>query len=158
MSEQSVGKRIAYIDFLKAFAIATVLLGHSVEQLSGDAFWDHPIWSFLYSFHMPLFMFVSGLFFKSSLRKGFGEVLRVMLDEDPQKRPLNLTELPDRIAPVAQPETAPSKRFGAKCKVLVAAVVVIALGVGCWLYWGQFGTKTIRTDDLLAIPAAVPEG
>ena len=45
MSEQSVGKRIAYIDFLKTFAIATVLLGHSVEQLSGDAFWDHPIWA-----------------------------------------------------------------------------------------------------------------
>ena len=76
MSEQPLGKRIAYIDFLKAFAIATVLLGHSVEQLSGDAFWDHPIWAFLYSFHMPLFMFVSGLFFKSSLRKGFGEILR----------------------------------------------------------------------------------
>ena len=76
MSGRSAGKRIAYIDFLKAFAIATVLLGHSVEQLSGDAFWDHPIWTFLYSFHMPLFMFVSGLFFKSSLRKGFGEVLR----------------------------------------------------------------------------------
>lgn len=68
-------KRIAYIDFLKAFAIATVLLGHSVEQLSGDAFWDHPIWAFLYSFHMPLFMFVSGLFFKSALRKGYREVL-----------------------------------------------------------------------------------
>ena len=68
-------KRIAYIDFLKAFAIATVLLGHSVEQLSGDAFWDHPIWSFLYSFHMPLFMFVSGRFFKSALRKDFRTVL-----------------------------------------------------------------------------------
>ena len=68
MSEQSTGKRVAYIDFLKAFAIATVLLGHSVEQLSGDAFWDHPIWTFLYSFHMPLFMFVSGLF--SSRRCG----------------------------------------------------------------------------------------
>ena len=79
MSEHAVGKRIAYIDFLKAFAIATVLLGHSVEQLSGDAFWDHPIWAFLYSFHMPLFMFVSGLFFKSSLRKGFGGVLRVKI-------------------------------------------------------------------------------
>ena len=75
MSEQAVGKRIAYIDFLKAFAIATVLLGHSVEQLSGDAFWDHPIWTFLYSFHMPLFMFVSGLFFKSALRKDFRTVL-----------------------------------------------------------------------------------
>lgn len=79
MGEQSAGKRIAYVDFLKAFAIATVLLGHSVEQLSGDAFWDHPIWTFLYSFHMPLFMFLSGLFFKSALRKGFGEVLRVKL-------------------------------------------------------------------------------
>ena len=75
MSEQSLGKRIAYIDFLKGFAIATVLLGHSVEQLSGDAFWDHPIWAFLYSFHMPLFMFLSGLFFKSALRKDFRTVL-----------------------------------------------------------------------------------
>ena len=75
MSEQLVGKRIAYIDFLKAFAIATVLLGHSVEQLSGDVFWDHPIWTFLYSFHMPLFMFVSGVFFKSALRKDFRTVL-----------------------------------------------------------------------------------
>ena len=79
MREHSTGKRIAYIDFLKAFAIATVLLGHSVEQLSGEAFWDHPIWAFLYSFHMPLFIFVSGLFFKSALRKGFGEVLRAKL-------------------------------------------------------------------------------
>ena len=68
-------RRVAYIDFLKAFAIATVLLGHSVEQLSGDSFWDHPVWSFLYSFHMPLFMFVSGLFFKSALRKDFRTVL-----------------------------------------------------------------------------------
>lgn len=71
--------RIAFVDFLKAFAISTVLLGHSVEQLSGDAFWDHPVWTFLYSFHMPLFMFLSGLFFKSSLRKGFRTVLRTKL-------------------------------------------------------------------------------
>ena len=71
--------RIAYLDFLKAFAIATVLLGHSVEQLSGDAFWDHPIWAFLYTFHMPLFMFLSGFFFKSSLRKDFRAVLGAKL-------------------------------------------------------------------------------
>ena len=72
-------KRIASLDFLKAFAIATVLLGHSVEQLSGDAFWDHPIWAFLYTFHMPLFMFLSGFFFKSSLRKDFRAVLGAKL-------------------------------------------------------------------------------
>ena len=92
----------------------------------------------------------------------WADVLPVMLDENPQKRPLNLIELPDRIAPVAQPETP--KRFGAKWKALIAAVVVIALGVGCWLYWGQSpqtqgqSPQTIRTDDLLAIPAAAPEG
>ena len=86
----------------------------------------------------------------------WADVLPVMLDENPQKRPLALTELPDRIAPVAQSETP--KRFGAKWNALIAAVVVIALGVGCWLYWGQFGSKTIRTDDLLVIPAAAPEG
>lgn len=88
----------------------------------------------------------------------WADVLPVMLDEDPQKRPLDLTELPDRIAPVAQPETPTPKRFGAKWKALVAAAVVIALGVGCWLYWGQSGSKTIRMDDLLAIPAAAPKG
>ena len=86
------------------------------------------------------------------------DALPVMLDEDPQKRPLDLIELPGRIAPVAPSETATSKWFGAKWKTLIAAVVVIALGVGCWLYWGQSGNKTIRTDDLLAIPAAAPEG
>ena len=75
----SATKRIAHVDFLKLFAIATVLLGHSVEQLSADKFWDHPVWSFIYSFHMPLFMFLSGLFFRSSLRKGFPEVLRTRL-------------------------------------------------------------------------------
>ena len=50
------------------------------------------------------------------------------------------------------------KRFGSKWKAVVAAVVAVVLGVGCWLYWRQSGSKTIRTDDLLAIPAAAPEG
>lgn len=86
----------------------------------------------------------------------WADVLPVMLDENPQVRPLDLNELPDRIAPVAQPETP--KRFGAKWKALVVAVVVIAIGVGCWLYLGQSGNKTIRTDDLLAIPVTAPEG
>jgi len=72
--------RIEYLDFLKAVAIFLVLLGHSTEQISANLFWDHPLWSFIYSFHMPLFMFLSGFFFKSSLRKPFlqmvGEKLR----------------------------------------------------------------------------------
>lgn len=72
-----MARRIEYLDFLKAVAIFTVLLGHSTEQISADLFWDHPIWSFLYSFHMPLFMFLCGFFFRSSLNKPFGKMLGV---------------------------------------------------------------------------------
>ena len=87
----------------------------------------------------------------------WADVLPVMLNENPLERPLNLTELPDRIAPVAQAKVPRSKRLAGKWMTLVFAVVVLVLGIGCWLYWGQSG-ETIRTDDLLAIPAAAPEG
>lgn len=42
--------RIPYLDFLKFFAIGSVLLGHSVEQLTGNDYWDNPIWSFIYTY------------------------------------------------------------------------------------------------------------
>lgn len=66
--------RVAYLDFLKFFAIFSVLVGHATEQLSADIFWDHPLWEFIYSYHMPLFMFLCGFFFKSSLKKPFGQM------------------------------------------------------------------------------------
>ena len=71
-----MGKRIEYLDFLKFFAIFCVLLGHSTEQISADIFWDHPIWSFIYTYHMPLFIFLSGFFFRSALKKDFLTVLK----------------------------------------------------------------------------------
>ena len=37
--------RIPYLDFLKFFAIGSVLLGHSVEQLTGNDYWDNPMLS-----------------------------------------------------------------------------------------------------------------
>lgn len=69
-------KRIPYLDFLKFFAIASVFLGHSVEQTTGDDFWDNPIWSFIYTYHMPLFMLLCGYFFGSSLKLTFGELFK----------------------------------------------------------------------------------
>lgn len=72
-------QRLEYMDLLKTFAIFSVLLGHATEQLSGGLFWDHPVWEFIYSYHMPLFMFVSGFFFPSSLKRGYGEVCRIKL-------------------------------------------------------------------------------
>lgn len=69
-------KRIPYLDFLKFFAIASVLLGHSVEQTTGNDFWDNPIWSFIYTYHMPLFMLLCGYFFGSSLKLSFVELIK----------------------------------------------------------------------------------
>ena len=49
--------RISYIDQLKGIAIFLVVLGHVIEHNAGR---DNFLWTLIYSFHMPLFMFVSG--------------------------------------------------------------------------------------------------
>lgn len=53
-------QRIVWIDELKAFAIILVVMGHVLISrfLPQFAVWHDVI----YSFHMPLFMFLSGLF------------------------------------------------------------------------------------------------
>lgn len=55
MGEKTAG-RIAYIDELKGVAIVLVVLGHIVSH---DAR-QHWAYNFIYSFHMPLFMFLTG--------------------------------------------------------------------------------------------------
>lgn len=60
--------RIYYIDFLKLLAIFIVIWGHSIQYMSSDVFWGNPMCEFIYSFHMPLFMVLSGFFFYSSLK------------------------------------------------------------------------------------------
>ena len=57
------------MDALKGWAIFLVLWGHSIQYLKDDYdFFNNPIFSFIYSFHMPLFFFISGFFFHSSLK------------------------------------------------------------------------------------------
>lgn len=52
-------KRNECIDFLKGFTIFLVVLGHATQWFSGyDA--SNRLFIFIYSFHMPLFMFLSG--------------------------------------------------------------------------------------------------
>lgn len=59
-------QRIAYIDELKGFAILMVVIGHvfyfSFRIVVND--YNSPWSDFIYSFHMPLFAFLSGLFIK----------------------------------------------------------------------------------------------
>lgn len=56
---QYIQLRDTVIDLLKGFLILTVVLGHAVQWKTYNDF-SHPIFRFIYSFHMPLFMWVSG--------------------------------------------------------------------------------------------------
>lgn len=47
------------IDFLKTFAIVLVVLGHTIQSLVPD-FDRNTVFRIIYSFHMPLFMVISG--------------------------------------------------------------------------------------------------
>ena len=60
-------KRIFKFDNVKFFAILLVVIGHTIEVVARD---NHEsdlflcLFTFIYSFHMPLFIFISGLFTK----------------------------------------------------------------------------------------------
>jgi len=70
-----MGSRIKYLDLIKFFAIYFVILGHSIQYIGANP-WQNIIWKFIYSFHVPLFMVVSGFFFSSSLKLSFGSFIK----------------------------------------------------------------------------------
>ena len=53
--------RIVELDNLKAFAIFCVVLGHTIQHFDRTGTMDE-VYSVIYSFHMPLFMTISGFF------------------------------------------------------------------------------------------------
>ena len=62
-------KRIGYIDIAKGLGILIIVLGHN--DLAGY----HPtLHKFIYAFHIPLFFFLSGMFFRPE--RAFGETAR----------------------------------------------------------------------------------
>lgn len=75
------GNRLLYIDILKAFGIFLVILGHVLNDNK------HPVSHFIYSFHMPLFFALSGVFFvykkeiqlKELIRKRWKSMLKPYL-------------------------------------------------------------------------------
>lgn len=59
--------RIAYLDAVKLVTIYLVILGHVTQMMvNGWAVGEH-LWKTIYSFHMPLFMLVSGYFVSSRM-------------------------------------------------------------------------------------------
>lgn len=56
------------VSFLQAFGIVLVVLGHSRQGAPADPLW----FTWIYSFHMPLFMFISGFLLRyTNERKGY---------------------------------------------------------------------------------------
>ena len=54
-------------DVLKLFAIFLVVWGHCIQNLHSGDFYSEPVYKIIYSFHMPLFMVISGFFSKSAM-------------------------------------------------------------------------------------------
>ena len=69
--ETSLGKRIDWIDFLKAFAIFLVVWGHIIQSNFPNLNTTN---GFILAFHMPLFAILSGLFFNAD--SGGGKLVR----------------------------------------------------------------------------------
>ena len=62
-------ERIEKWDILKFGLIFLVVLGHICDQYVKQSAAVRAIWLFIYSFHMPLFFFVSGLFSKRKINE-----------------------------------------------------------------------------------------
>ena len=56
-------QRLAYFDNLKGVLILLVVVGHCLEKCD-DRQWMHYIYTFIYTFHMPLFVMTTGYFCK----------------------------------------------------------------------------------------------
>lgn len=65
------GKRSLTPDVCRGIAIFLVIWGHIIQQGLFDAenVWENPAFKFIYSFHMPLFMLISGYYFYFTCKK-----------------------------------------------------------------------------------------
>ncbi len=64
-----------FLDFAKGILITLVLLGHCIQCLSGDIYYSNTMYysnwlmKYIYSFHMPMFIYISGYLTFFSIKK-----------------------------------------------------------------------------------------
>ena len=60
-----------YLDFVKGAAVFLMIWGHCIQYCATEEFdfFENSIFKFIYSFHMPLFMMISGYLFAFSCKK-----------------------------------------------------------------------------------------
>lgn len=59
-NKRTESTRLVWLDNLKAFLILLVILGHAIQLLNPYNYQHDVLFRYIYSFHMPLFIFVSG--------------------------------------------------------------------------------------------------
>lgn len=73
-----MGRDLSF-DFIKGVLIILVVLGHVIQGLYGidnPDVWENLLFTIIYTFHMPLFIFISGYFFNHSLKYSFFLLLK----------------------------------------------------------------------------------
>ncbi len=71
MQHKQIYESRLYLDIVKGIAIFLMLWGHCIQYcaLNSFDFFENPVFKFIYSFHMPLFMLISGYLYASSCQK-----------------------------------------------------------------------------------------
>ena len=64
-------KRDYYFDNARFFLIAFVILGHLISPYKEQSHFLYTTYNFIYSFHMPAFILISGFFSKNFFKKGY---------------------------------------------------------------------------------------
>ena len=62
-------KRINELDLFKGIAIILVVVGHVISRNWEGVLDKHPVYTWIYSFHMPLFFFISGFLINHTFGK-----------------------------------------------------------------------------------------
>lgn len=65
----AVKERIQKWDILKFFLIFLVVFGHMLDVFPNPADWMKSVFLFIYTFHMPVFIFISGMFSKRNVNE-----------------------------------------------------------------------------------------
>ena len=71
MVNKNQSSRLLWIDNLRACLIFLVVIGH-VIQFSHPHYGDTLLFQYIYSFHMPLFVFISGFVSGVYVKRGGG--------------------------------------------------------------------------------------
>ena len=76
--DNAENKRSAYWDNIKGFLILLVVFAHILFQLQDISFTINGIVDYIYMFHMPAFVFVSGFFGKSEHSHSFESMIKLI--------------------------------------------------------------------------------